>query len=218
MPPTITIRNLYQSLLSFYGPQGWWPAETPFEVIVGAILTQNTAWRNVEKAISNLKKENCLTPERILSCPEEKLKELIRPVGFYNQKAQRLKEVSRFIVEHGGLEKLSKIPTNELRKMLLSLKGIGRETADSILLYAFERPVFVVDKYTHRIFTRLGLWNGPFDYERIRELVEREIRNVSDLKEFHALLVEHAKRYCRKNPLCDECPLRSACPTARESP
>ncbi len=212
MPPTITIRRLLDLLLELYGPQGWWPAETRFEVIVGAILTQNTAWKNVEKAIANLKREGCLTPDRILSCPEERLKELIRPAGFYNQKAARLKEVSRFLLEHGGLEGLDVLPTEELRSLLLSIKGIGRETADSILLYAFDRPVFVVDRYTYRIFTRLGIWKGPFDYEGIRELVEKEIKDVKELQEFHALLVEHAKRYCRKKPLCNDCPLNQLCP------
>lgn len=212
MPPTITIRRLLDLLLDLYGPQGWWPAETRFEVIVGAVLTQNTAWKNVEKAIDNLKRENCLTPERILSCPEERLKELIRPAGFFNQKAERLKAISKFILDHGGLEELDKVPTNELRNLLLSVKGVGKETADSILLYAFYRPVFVVDKYTYRIFARLGIWEGPFDYEGIRKLVEEEIKDVKELQEFHALLVEHAKRYCRKKPLCDDCPINHLCP------
>ena len=207
----IRIYPIYHRLLETYGPQGWWPAETPFEIVVGAILTQNTAWKNVEKAIENLKRANCLTPEKILNCPEERLKELIRSVGFYNQKTERLKIISHFILDSGGIERLRREPLHLLREKLLSLKGIGRETADSILLYALDKPIFVVDAYTYRIFTRLGIWEGPFDYEGIRSLVEEEISTVPDLKEFHALLVEHAKRHCRKKPICEGCPLKEVC-------
>ena len=206
---TNTIRTLFRRLYEFYGRQGWWPAETPFEVMVGAILTQNTAWRNVEMAIKNIKQ--CMTPEGILKCPD--LEERIRPAGFYRQKAERLRALSRFLLEH-PMEELAKLPTGKLREMFLAIKGIGKETADSILLYAFGRPVFVVDKYTYRLFVRFGIWKERFDYERIRRLVEKEIRTVEELKEFHALIVEHAKRFCRKRPLCKECPLREFCPTA----
>ncbi len=203
---TSTIRTLFRELFKFYGPQGWWPARTPFEMMVGAILTQNTAWRNVERAVENIRK--CLTPEGILECQD--LEERIRPAGFYRQKAERLRRLSSFLLEH-PFEVLSKLSTDKLREMLLSIKGIGKETADSILLYAFGRAVFVVDKYTYRLFTRVGIWTGPFDYEAIRELVEEEIRKVEELKEFHALIVEHSKRFCKKQPLCRSCPLRGLC-------
>ncbi len=207
------VRELYEKLLAFYGPQNWWPAETPFEVVVGAILTQNTAWRNVERAIDNLKREGILDPESILKTPDDVLRELIRPAGFYNQKLQRLKAVCKLIVDYGGLEKLFSLPLDELRSVLLSVKGIGPETADAIILYAANKPTFVVDRYTHRIFIRLGLWEGKYDYEGIKKLVESEIPpDVQTYKEFHALIDEHAKRICRKKPLCNSCPLRDVCP------
>lgn len=201
-----TIKILFRRLLDFYGPQGWWPADNPFEMMVGAILTQNTTWRNVEKAIKNIKE--CLTPKGILECLD--LEERVRPTGFYRQKAERLRELSSFLLEH-PFDELAKIPTNQLRKLLLSIKGVGKETADSILLYAFERPIFVVDKYTYRLFLRAGIWEGPFDYEGIRHLVEKEIRTVEELKEFHALIVEHSKQFCRKRPLCENCPIKDIC-------
>ncbi len=175
-------------------------------------MTQNTAWKNVERAIDNLKRAGPLTPEFIVSLPHEKLRELIRPAGFYNQKAERLRAVSEMILRYGGMERLSTFTTRRLRDVLLSVKGIGKETADSILLYAFGRPVFVVDKYTYRLFTRIGIWEGSFDYEGIREMVEGEIRDVEEMKEFHALIVEHSKRFCRKRPNCSLCPLREAFP------
>jgi len=213
MADALSIRELYERLLSFYGPQDWWPAETSFEVVVGAILTQNTAWRNVEKAIANLKEECILDPESILKTPDDVLRELIRPAGFYNQKLQRLKAVCKLIVDYGGLENLFSLSLDELRSVLLSVKGIGPETADAIILYAANKPTFVVDRYTHRIFTRLGIWQGDYDYESIKKLVETEIPpNVSVYKEFHALIDEHAKRICRKKPLCDSCPLKDVCP------
>ena len=211
----LTLRELYERLLRHYGPQGWWPAETPFEVVVGAILTQNTAWRNVERAIDNLKRAGIVSPEDVLRAPPDVLRELIRPTGFYNQKLQRLRDVCKLIVEHGGLEELFSLPLDELRRTLLSVKGIGPETADAIILYAANKPTFVVDRYTHRLFTRLGLWNGPYNYERLKRFVEERIPpNVDVYKEFHALIDEHSKRTCRKRPLCHACPLRDACPTA----
>ncbi len=209
----IPIRDLYERLLSSYGPQNWWPAETPFEVVAGAILTQNTAWRNVEKAIANLKREGLLDPESILKTPDDVLRELIRPAGFYNQKVQRLKAVCKLITDSGGLEELFSLPLDNLREKLLSVKGVGPETADAIILYAAAKPTFVVDRYTHRIFTRLGIWAGRYDYEGIKKLVETQIPpDVEVYKEFHALIDEHAKRICRKKPFCGACPLRDVCP------
>ncbi len=210
------LRELYERLLRAYGPQNWWPAETPFEVVVGAILTQNTAWRNVERAIENLKRAGILTPEDLLATSPDVLRELIRPAGFYNQKVERLRSVCRLIVEHGGLEKLFSLPLGELRRTLLSVKGIGPETADAIILYAANKPTFVVDRYTHRLFTRLGIWKGPYNYEKLKAFVESQIPPQVDVyKEFHALIDEHSKRVCRKRPLCHACPLHDACPTFR---
>lgn len=210
---SVHFQELYKALLRAYGPQHWWPAETPFEVVVGAILTQNTAWRNVERAIANLKREGLLDPESILRASPDVLRELIRPAGFYNQKLQRLLEVCRLIRRYDGLERLFSLPIGELREVLLSVKGIGPETADAIILYAANKPTFVVDRYTHRVFSRLGLWNGPYKYEAIKRLVEGQIPpSVEVYKEFHALIDEHAKRVCRKQPYCHACPLRESCP------
>jgi len=212
----ISLKKLYSLLLKAYGKQNWWPAETPFEVCVGAILTQNTAWKNVERAIGNLKRENLLSPEAIAKLDIARLKELIKPAGFYNQKAERLKLFSKFIIESGGLEKLKRVPKEELRKMLLKLKGIGNETADSILLYAFEKPSFVVDAYTKRLLFRLGITEKEDEsYMKVKTLFEKEIlpikRNVHIYNEFHALIVEHSKVHCRKKPNCKGCPLAHLC-------
>jgi len=205
-----SIAELYEVLLKAYGEQNWWPAKTPFEVCVGAVLTQNTNWRNVEKAIENLKRENLLTPEAILSCPDEKLRELIKPAGFFRQKAEYLKNLSRFIVENGGIEELKKRKREELRRELLKVKGIGRETADSILLYALDKPSFVVDAYTKRLFYRVRITETEsLSYETVKRLVEEEIppveENIGVYRELHALIVEHSKRLCRKSPLCSRC-------------
>ena len=154
-----SITEIYQTILKTYGKQNWWPAETPFEVYVGAVLTQNTNWKNVEKAIENLKRENLITPEAILSCPEEKLQELIKPAGFFRQKARYLKNLCHFVEKNGGIENLKRIEMESLRKELLKVKGIGKETADSILLYGLNKPSFVVDAYTKRLFSRLGIVN-----------------------------------------------------------
>ncbi len=211
-----TLNRLYRILLKAYGKQNWWPAETPFEVCVGAILTQNTAWKNVEKAIENLKKQNLLFPEKLLKVDTEELKKLIRPAGFYNQKAERLKLFSSFVVKNGGLSGLRKLHKEQLRKMLLEIKGIGRETADSILLYALEKPTFVVDAYTKRLLFRLGILKRKDEsYEKVKNLFESEIPAediaVPIYKEFHALIVEHSKTHCKKKPDCKGCPLKSLC-------
>lgn len=208
--------EVFQKLFSVYGEQHWWPAKTPFEVCVGAILTQNTAWKNVEKAIENLQKRNLLSPSKILSTPSEILEICIKPAGFYVQKSLYLKTFSSFLTKRGGFEQLKKIETGALRRELLSIKGIGRETADSILLYAFDKPSFVVDAYTKRLFFRLGISKREKEkYEPVKSLVEMEIpprtENVKVYKELHALIVEHGKNYCRKSPLCQECPLKMMC-------
>jgi len=211
-----SITEIYEVLLKTYGEQNWWPAETPFEVCVGAVLTQNTNWRNVEKAIGNLKREKLLTPEAILSCPNEKLQELIKPAGFFRQKAEYLKNLSYFILKNGGIDELKKRKKEELRRELLKVKGIGKETADSILLYTLNKPSFVVDAYTKRLFFRLGVIETEKEsYETVKKLVEAEIPpvegNLEVYRELHALIVEHSKTKCRKRPDCTNCPFSLDC-------
>jgi endonuclease-3 related protein len=198
------------------GPMRWWPARTPFEVIVGAILTQNTSWGNVERAIANLRSAQMLTPSAISAARMPRLAALVRPSGYFRQKAKKLKAFVRFLQrEYGGsLKRMFETPTEVLREKLLSVHGIGPETADSILLYAGEHAVFVVDAYTHRIFGRHGITNGKPDYENVRALVEAALPRDSQLfNEFHALVVNTAKNWCRKKePHCAECPLGSLLP------
>ena len=207
---------IYNRLLSYFGPQGWWPAETPYEVVVGAILTQNTSWRNVERAIDNLRRYNLLDEEKILDTSIEVLKDLIRVAGFYNIKSRRLKNITEYIVKNytstEGLKKCNKDLYN-LREELLSIKGVGRETADTILLYSLERPIFVVDNYTRRILSRWGIVEENLDYDRIRTLFESNIpRDIEIYKEYHALIVQLGKTFCRKRrPRCEECPLMKIC-------
>jgi endonuclease-3 related protein len=208
------ILDMYNKLLETFGRQHWWPADKPFEVVVGAILTQNTSWNNAALAISNLKEASILDPSSIVSANKKKLKLLVRPSGFYNQKADRLKAVARYIVKRGGISKLAKMGTAKLRKELLNIRGIGKETADSILLYALEKPVFVVDAYTKRIFERTGIINkkaSSMTYDEVQTFVEKSLnkRNPTRFyKEFHALLVALAKQYCKTKPLCGSCPLK----------
>ena len=205
--------EIYQRLLSAYGPQGWWPADTRFEVMVGAILTQATAWRNVERAIQRLKAAGALSPERMARLSEGELAELIRPAGFFRQKTRRLRALLRLIGQHGSVEGLLSLPAGELRRQLLSVPGVGPETADSILLYAAGYPVFVVDAYTKRILHRLGLLSGEkAGYEEVQELFESNLpRDPKLYGEYHALLVRHAKEHCRARPRCPGCPLAPVC-------
>ncbi|WP_462322194.1 endonuclease [Halochromatium sp.] len=207
------ISTLFRSLLAAYGEQHWWPAETTFEVMLGAILTQNTAWTNVERALTQLCADITLTPDAVLALAEPRLAELIRPSGYFNVKAQRLKGFCAALIEAGGEPALAALPTETLRHWLLSIKGIGPETADDILLYAFERPVFVVDAYTRRLFRRLGLIDGDEGYEQIRRLVETALGpDTACLNEFHALIVRHAKDVCRaRKPGCEACRLSQGC-------
>ncbi len=202
---------MYDALLSAYGPRHWWPGETPFEVMVGAVLTQNTNWTNVERAIANLKSADALDPERLHRMPHEALAELIRPAGYFNVKARRLKSLIAWLMETSGgdLDALFARSTASLREALLGVKGIGRETADSILLYAGEHVTFVVDAYTARILRRHQLIDEEADYEEIKELFEGALAAEAPLyNEYHALLVEAGKRCCRpRNPRCEECPL-----------
>lgn len=205
------LRAMHQRLLNFYGPLHWWPAETKLEIIIGAILTQNTSWQNVVKAIENLKREGLLNVSALLQIKEESLAELIRSSGYYNLKAKRLKNFIRFFhSQYGGsLEELFSSDWRALRKELLNINGIGPETADSILLYAGEKPVFVVDAYTCRIFQRHGYITGKDSYDEVQQFFMTHLASqVSLYNEFHAQLVMVGKDYCLKNnPKCAECPL-----------
>ncbi len=183
--------------------------------MVGAVLTQNTAWTNVERAIANLKKAKALSPEAIVKAHPKRLASWVKPSGYFNIKAQRLKAMCRWLIAQGGVRKLAKVPTPELRHALLAVHGIGPETADDILLYAFKRPVFVIDAYTRRLFHRLGLVKETEDYETLRQLFERALESDAQLfNEYHALIVVHAKDVCRKRPLCSRCCLAAVCPSA----
>jgi endonuclease-3 related protein len=205
-----TLSEIYQLLYNAFGPQHWWPGETSFEIVTGAILTQNTNWTNVEKAIANLKSGGYLTPEALHHIDISQLAELIHPAGYYNIKAKRLKNFINWLFENynGELTRLESIDTNQLREELLAIKGIGRETADSILLYALGRPVFVVDAYTARITLRHELIEPGADYEQLRELFESNLpEDVRLFNEYHALLVKAGKEFCKTKARCSGCPL-----------
>lgn len=205
------LMEMFTTLLNHFGPQHWWPAETELEVLVGAVLTQNTNWKNVEKAIMNLKEENLLSLSHLQTLPVSKLAQLIRPSGYYNIKAKRLKNLIDFIAERyqSDLAGLFDAETESLRQGLLSVNGIGPETADSILLYAAHRPVFVVDTYTHRILRRHGMTDEQTDYHELQSLFTDHLPDDPSLfNEFHALIVMTGKEYCRRKPLCNHCPLQ----------
>jgi endonuclease-3 related protein len=208
---------IYRTLLSFFGEQGWWPADTPFEVMVGAVLTQNTSWRNVERAIGNLKTEGVLTPQALRKIDEARLAAFIRPAGYYNVKAKRLKSLMEFIdVEYeGDLARMFSEPLLCLRQKILEVHGIGPETADSILLYAGEKPIFVIDAYTKRILSRHRMITDGASYGDIQNLFMLSLPpDVSLYKEYHALLIRLAKTFCKTTPHCAECPLEEAWPTS----
>jgi endonuclease III related protein len=211
--------EVFETLLKSYGPLHWWPAETPIEVCVGAILTQNTNWLNVEKAIVNLKREGVLSLEALWDLDRERLAELIRPSGFFNVKSVRLKEFIGWVLNgHGSLDAMFSGDWMNLRDELIGVRGIGRETCDSILLYAGGKPSFVVDAYTKRLFSRLDLVSESDSYERVRAFFMEALPQDSSLfNEYHALIVEHCKRHCRKRPLCTGCPLRAICPYPRRA-
>ena len=205
--------SIYKRLYKLYGPQGWWPGRTRFEVIVGAILTQNTAWANVEKAVKNLKKDKLLSPEKIMRIKSASLAGLIRPAGYYNVKAKRLKNFVSFLYSRygGSLGKLSSERTDRLRKVLLEVNGIGPETCDSIMLYAFKRPIFVVDAYTKRVFSRHDFFKESALYERVQKFFMDSLPKKEKLyNEYHALIVRLAKEFCRTKPDCVDCPLEGA--------
>ena len=213
------MEGMFTELLNHFGPQHWWPGETELEVIVGAVLTQNTNWKNVEKAILNLKEKGLLSPDRLNALSVSELAQLIRPAGYYNIKAKRLKNLIDLLRERYDfdLSRLLDEETDTLRQELLSVNGIGPETADSILLYAGRRPVFVVDAYTHRILRRHGMTDEQTDYHELQSLFKDHLPDDPSLfNEFHALIVKTGKEYCRRKPLCHLCPLEEWGPVSSD--
>ena len=209
--------KIYDLLLEHFGHQDWWPTiddkNPKFEIMIGAILTQQTTWKNVEKALRNLKNANLIEPKKLYNIPIKDLENVIKPCGFYKVKAKRLRNFLKHFVENfdGDVNRIFKRPLEELRSDLLSVNGIGRETCDSILLYAGEKPVFVVDAYTFRLCKRYPIINTK-NYEEVREFFEKNLpRDVNLFKEFHALIVELGKNFCKTKPLCDDCPLKEVC-------
>jgi endonuclease-3 related protein len=208
----LSFRQVYQRLFKQHGKQNWWPGDSPFEIMVGAILTQNTAWTNVEKAIANLKQARCLDARAIVDLEHDRLAEMIRSSGYFNIKARRLKVFCEWLLVTGGEQAIEQYATGDLRQALLEVHGIGPETADDMVLYAFNRPVFVIDAYTRRIFSRLGLIAGDEGYETLRALFESKLKADADLyNEFHALIVTHGKDICRVKPACERCSMVNQC-------
>ena len=207
--------QVYEQLHAVYGPQYWWPADSPFEVMVGAILAQNTNWQNAEKAIASLKDRDMLDCESIASSNVAQLGDIIRSSGSYMQKARYLQQFSLFYINHDKRNGLIKWPLSSLRSRLLDVHGIGPETADSILLYGLDKTIFVVDAYTKRLFTRLDHFNHNLGYDSIQHYLQQRLPESLPLfQEFHALIVKHAKCYCKTKPQCGSCPLADSCPTA----
>jgi endonuclease-3 related protein len=208
------IKKIYKMLSEYFGEQGWWHADSLFEICVGIILVQRTTWKNAAKGIKNLKKRHLLKIKKIVDIPLEELRNLLRPTGFYRQKAEYLKVFSQYTQENysGDLEKWFKKSTEDLRKELLQLKGIGEETADSILLYAAQKPVFVVDVYTRRILERMGAVAKGSSSSEIKTIAEKQLPpDLKTYKELRALFVEVGKRFCKVKPHCEGCPLESVC-------
>lgn len=223
------LQTIYNKLLHYFSNQGWWPVTDPrkkfptyrerkqltekqqLEIMIGAILTQNTAWKNVEKVMVQLLHQNLIDVKKLLAIRKEALAKLIKSSGYHNQKAIKLKHLAKFIAEH-PIKELEKLPTENLRELLLSVHGIGKETADSILLYAFQRPIFVIDAYTKRIMARIGVGEEGISYDALQKTFMQELpRNAKLYNAYHALLVEHGKNICRKKPLCEECPIKEQC-------
>jgi len=227
------LMKIYDLLLQAYGYQGWWPLSTEteskgfdergyhkkdyihpqteahkLEICIGAILTQNTAWKNVEKALINLKKQNLMNAEKIIAADNKRLSAIIKPAGYYNIKSKKLKAFAKFFIVHKEKFNSSSIE----RESLLSMWGVGKETADSILLYALDKPFFVIDAYTKRIFSRIGFFDEKISYEKAQEFFHKNLANDYKLfNEYHALIVEHAKQHCAKKPKCRGCVLRNKC-------
>ena len=207
-----TLNKIYRDMYRALGPQRWWPGETPFEVMVGAILTQNTAWTNVERAIANLKREGLLSVRQLGRTSLKRLARLIRPAGYFNVKAERLSHFLKFLETQfqNRIERMRQVPLARLREKLLSVKGIGKETADSILLYALDKPIFVVDAYTRRILSRHRLVRPDAGYDEIQTLFQKHLKPDRKVyNEYHALIVGIGKEFCKKKARCSSCPLDS---------
>jgi len=204
--------SFYRKLENHFGPTGWWPGDTRFEIAIGAILTQNTAWTNVEKAIGRLKAARALSPRAILEASDEELHEYLRPSGYFRVKSERVRSFCTHLVERygGRMSRMARRPLGPLREELLDIHGIGPETADDILLYACDKPVFVVDAYTRRILRRHGFHPHDVPYEELRAWFESRLpAELALYREFHALIVYTGKDFCRTRPRCEGCPLAS---------
>ncbi|MCX7428215.1 MAG: endonuclease III domain-containing protein [Planctomycetia bacterium] len=215
MSTTVTLREIYDHLFAAYGPQHWWPGQSPFEVMIGAVLVQNTSWKNVEKAIERLRRDDLFEPHALAAVPAAELEELIRPAGYYRVKARRLHNLLAYVVGRydGDLGAMFATDLSTLREGLLAINGVGPETADSILLYAGGLPVFVIDTYTHRVMARHGWIEPEIDYHGLQEHFQSRLEDdVAMYNEFHALLVRVGHRHCRKTPKCDGCPLAELLP------
>ena len=213
MPPSLT--EIYERLLDHHGPQHWWPANSPFEVMVGAVLVQSTAWRNVEHAIANLKAADSMSPAAIRDMSSDRLEGVIRPSGFFRVKAKRLRALCDYLGDRysDSIRHMAERPTHDLRRELLAVYGIGEETADDILLYALDRPVFVIDTFTRRVFHRLGRCEQGASYGDLQAMFHQRLpRDVALFNEYHALIVRHGNTICRKRPDCVSCPLLADCP------
>ncbi len=209
------LKKVYRRLYSAFGPQHWWPGESPLEVLIGAVLVQNTSWKNVERAIANLRRDGLMDPHTLDRLPQEEIEELVRPAGYYRVKARRLRNLIRFLVERydGSLDAMFATPLGTLREELLSINGVGPETADSILLYAGGLPKFVVDAYTHRVFARHGWVPFDTDYHQLQEHFESGLEEDAPMwNEYHALLVRVGNVHCRAKPKCEGCPLAELLP------
>ena len=207
--------KVFRILLDNVGPQSWWPGESPLEVMVGAVLVQNTAWKNVQRAIDNLREEDLFQPDRLLEIQPTELAELIRPAGYFRLKTKRLRSLMEFIMREyeGSIDAMRNADMHTLREQLLGVHGIGPETADSILLYALEMPAMVVDTYTHRIFSRHGWVSYELDYHQLQDHLTSELpKDIAIYNEMHALMVNIGHHYCRKKPRCESCPLQEMLP------
>ena len=221
MDGSLSPSDVYERLLARYGAQGWWPAESPFDVMVGAVLTQATAWTNVEMAIANLRDADALSPRALREMDAAHLEALIKPSGFFRVKARRLKALCEFVGARfaDDIEAMAREPAESLRREILTVEGVGEETADDILLYALGFPIFVVDAYTRRLFHRLGASEEGARYADLQRMFHAALpRDAALFNEYHALIVRHAIARCRKRaPLCEGCPLSDACPCAAKT-
>jgi endonuclease-3 related protein len=221
MHVTDRLIQIYDRLLEHYGPQNWWPADSPFEVMIGAVLTQAAAWSNVEKALANLKNADALSSEAIRIMPLSDLAQLVYPSGYYNAKARKLKALCDFLHDRfaDDIDRMAQVPTSEIRAELLGVYGIGDETADDIILYALNHPMFVIDTYTRRLMHRLGMVDENVNYSAIQSMfMDNLVQNTKSFNEYHALIVRHSVVSCKKRPVCVGCPMLDICETGLSNP